>query len=76
MYFREYWTIFLKLIEVVGFEELGFACLSTYIFEPRDSLIKIIEDNGYKLVLRKKSETQEKYKCDSIVIHSKTGQVE
>ncbi|MGB0805829.1 MAG: GNAT family N-acetyltransferase [Salibacteraceae bacterium] len=48
LYFEENWSQFLRLIEIVGFQNLNFRKLFTYAFDLRPHLYPVLEGNGYK----------------------------
>tara|TARA_B110000908_G_C10158084_1_gene404629 strand:- start:415 stop:867 length:453 start_codon:yes stop_codon:yes gene_type:complete len=65
LFFYDYWYIYLKLIEDMGFKELNFNKLYTYAYDLRPKLYFVLEDSGY---------SKEKEINDGpikIVIHSK-----
>lgn len=70
-HFEKYWSIYLDLIENVGFNHLNFNKLFTYAFDLRPHLYPVLEKNGY----RKEAELEEHCFFDneyrSVIIHSK-----
>lgn len=71
LHFRSMWEIFLTLIEEVAFTELKLKEVQSYILEPRDSLINLLEENGYVLKSRFKSFGLDALKCETVAIHIK-----
>lgn len=45
--FKKYWSIYLKMIEDVAFNELNFHKIYTYAFDLRPHLYEVIEKEGY-----------------------------
>ena len=70
-YFTKHWKIFLRLIEKVFFTELQFETLTTFAFDLRPQLYKVIEESGF---IRQSSNFKfinNIEKSDTVVIHSK-----
>ena len=69
--FDKHWTIYLRLIEQVAFEELNLHKLYIYAFDLRPHLYRAIEAKGYKkeAILKEHCLFQGKY--IDVVIHTK-----
>jgi RimJ/RimL family protein N-acetyltransferase len=69
--FKEYWTIFLKLIEMVSFDELKMHKINTYAFDLRPKLYEVLESMDYyrEATLKEHCFFNGIYK--DVVIHSK-----
>jgi RimJ/RimL family protein N-acetyltransferase len=69
--FAKYWSNYLKLIEIVAFEELNFHKIFTYAFDLRPHLYPIFENAGFQ----KEAELIDHKKFDdkyiNVIIHSK-----
>jgi RimJ/RimL family protein N-acetyltransferase len=73
-FFEPYWTIFLKLIEVVAFKEIGLHKIFTYAFDLRPNVYSVLENNAFK-----KEATLKEHCCINgefldVIIHSKIFQ--
>lgn len=69
--FTEDWTSFLRLIEVVAFEEINLNRINTYAYNLRPYLYPILETAGYAKDENKKQSLAENDKYSDIVIHYK-----
>ena len=69
--FEKYWSIYLDLIEKVGFVHLNFNKLFTYAFDLRPYLYKVLKKNGYlkEAELEEHCCIEDEFK--SVIIHSK-----
>jgi RimJ/RimL family protein N-acetyltransferase len=45
--FKSYWKLFLKLLEIVAFQELKFHKIYTYAYELREQLFEVLKDCNY-----------------------------
>lgn len=70
-YFELHWGNFLKLIEIVAFEDLNLHKLYTYAFDLRPKLYKILEDSYYNKEAILKEHTFFNDKYIDVIIHSK-----
>lgn len=70
-YFSSNWTLFLKLIEKVAFEELRFHKVFTFAFDLRPHLYQTLENAGYVREASLKSHYFNGGKFFNVVIHSK-----
>lgn len=71
MFFKNYWTTFLKLLEQVAFLSLKIDKLFTYAYDLRPHLYKVLESQGFLQSSRLKNEiTVEGEKVD-VLIHEK-----
>lgn len=70
-FFEYHWSVFLKLIEKVAFEELILHKISTYAIDLRPKLYQILENSGFykDAILSKHCLFNSEYK--DVVIHSK-----
>jgi len=71
-YFSEYWSIYLKLIEEIGFSDLQLHKMYVYAFNLRPHLYEMLLKNNYFLDARLKDHCYFKEKYIDVVIHSKT----
>ena len=69
--FSQHWSIFLKLIEKVLFQELKFHKIYTHAFDLRPKLYSILETEGYKREAILKEHKFIDNKFVDIIIHSK-----
>jgi len=69
--FQQYWTIFLKLIEMAAFETLKFHKIFTYAFDLRQNLYSVLEMNNYKKEAILSEQCFYNGKFIDVVIHSK-----
>ena len=69
-YFDSHWSIFLKLLQKVAFDELKLHKIYTYAFDLRPHLYPVFEKNGFKeeAVLREHCLCNSEYK--DVIIHS------
>jgi RimJ/RimL family protein N-acetyltransferase len=70
-YFISIWTIFLKLLEKVAFEDLALHKLFVYAFDLRPHLYNVLEQNDYYLDARLKDHCFLNNEFKDVVIHSK-----
>jgi RimJ/RimL family protein N-acetyltransferase len=70
-YFSKHWGIYLKLIEMVAFEQLNLHKIYTYAFDLRPHLYEAIETVGYtrEAILKEHCFFENEFK--DVVIHSK-----
>ena len=69
--FDEYWKEFLKLIELVAFEQLEFNKVYTYAFDLRPKLYQVLELNEFIKEATLKNQVFFQNKYIDVVIHSK-----
>ena len=69
--FFNYWSVYLKMIEKVGFDELDLNKLYVYAFDLRPHLYKMLIENNYFLDARLKQHCLFEDKFIDVVIHSK-----
>ena len=69
--FSKNWTVFLKLIEAVAFEELNFSKIFTYAYDLRPHLYSILELAGYNLTQRLINEVNFQGNLVDVLIHTK-----
>ncbi|QDW18882.1 GNAT family N-acetyltransferase [Flavobacterium sp. KBS0721] len=69
--FKKYWSIYLKMIEDVAFNELNFHKIYTYAFDLRPHLYEVIEKEGYHKEAVLKNHCFFNGKFIDVVIHSK-----
>ena len=69
--FDEYWKEFLKLIELVAFEQLEFNKVYTYAFDHRPKLYQVLELNEFIKEATLKNQVFFQNKYIDVVIHSK-----
>ena len=70
-HFKEYWSVYLGLIESVGFKELSFHKLFVYAFDLRPHLYEALESNEYFQDARLKDHCFFNGEFKDVVIHSK-----
>jgi RimJ/RimL family protein N-acetyltransferase len=70
-HFADNWTIFLSLLEKVGFEELKFHKLYTYAFDLRPNLYPVLEKKDFNKEAILKQHFFEDGEFKDVVIHSK-----
>ena len=73
LFFNQYWSIFLKLIEQVAFIELSFSKIYTYAFDVRPKLYDSLEKENFIFETRLKNHVLINKKYVDVVIHSKTN---
>jgi RimJ/RimL family protein N-acetyltransferase len=73
LHFNIHWTNFLKLIQLVAFEELKFHKIYTYAFDLRPHLYEILELNGFYKEATLKEHCLFENKFIDVIIHSKTN---
>ena len=71
LFFNEYWTVFLQLIENVGFGELNLNKIFTYAFDVRPDLYLVLRSSGFKEEARLKKHSIFNDSFVDVVIHSK-----
>ena len=69
--FKEHWSIYLKLIEQVAFEDLKIHKLFTYAFDLRPLLYEVFESSGFKKEATLKEHCLFNSNFIDVVIHSK-----
>ena len=74
-HFHELWIRFLKLIEVVAFEDLNFHKLFTYAFDLRENLYPALERSGFKHEATLKEHIRFEGKMINVLIHTKLNQI-
>ena len=72
-FFSKYWTIFLKLLEIVAFEELHFDSIFTYAYDLRPYLYPALEKSGFSLSNRLVNEIEINGIPKDVLIHTKTN---
>jgi len=70
-YFDAHWRLFLRLIEMVGFVELGLHKLFTYAFDLRPNLYTAIESAGFTKEAVLEQHVNFEGNFQNVVIHSK-----
>lgn len=70
-FFEVNWSRFLELIEQVAFDDLNLHKLSTYAFDLRPHLYKVLEASGYQLEARLKEHCYFDEKFIDVLIHQK-----
>jgi RimJ/RimL family protein N-acetyltransferase len=70
-YFESYWTIYLKLIEIVAFEDLKLHKIFTYAYDIRPKLFEVLERNQYIKEATMKEHTIINEQYFDVLIHSK-----
>jgi len=70
-YFKFYWSVYLKMIEEVGFRELKFHKLFVYAFDVRPHLYETLSEEGYFLDARLKEHCLFNERYIDVVIYSK-----
>lgn len=70
-FFHENWTIYLKLISKVAFEELNFNKIYTYAYDLRPHLFKCLEQNNFFFEARLKRHILFEDSFYDVLIHSK-----
>lgn len=73
--FHEIWTVFLKLLEKLAFQELKLHKIFTYAFDLRPHLYKTLVKSGYIEETRLKEHYFYKDKFIDIIIHSKINYI-
>jgi RimJ/RimL family protein N-acetyltransferase len=71
--FSKNWTVFLKLIEAVAFEELNFSKIFTYAYDLRPHLYPVLERSGFSLTERLLKEVEFNDELIDVLIHSKSN---
>ena len=69
--FKSYWTIFLKLLEKVAFEELILHKVYIYSFNVRPKLYEITKENSFTEEARLKDHIINNHLYEDVLIHSK-----
>ena len=69
--FFNYWSVYLSMIEKIGFDELDLKKLYVYAFDLRPHLYKMLIENNYFLDARLKQHCLFEDKFIDVVIHSK-----
>ncbi|WP_343695603.1 GNAT family N-acetyltransferase [Flavobacterium sp.] len=69
--FKKYWSNYLRLIEIVAFNELNLYKIYTYAFDLRPHLYEVIETEGYQKEAVLKNHCFFDGKFIDVVIHSK-----
>lgn len=72
--FELHWSNFLKLIEIVAFEELNFHKIYTYAFDIRPNLYRILESSNFKNEARLIDHCFFIDKYIDVIIHSKINE--
>ena len=70
-YFHFHWSIYLKMIESLAFEELGFHKLYVYAFDLRPHLYEVLLSSGYFRDATLKQHSYFNGKFLDVIIHSK-----
>tara|TARA_B100001093_G_C26732907_1_gene973088 strand:+ start:163 stop:720 length:558 start_codon:yes stop_codon:yes gene_type:complete len=70
-YFKEIWAVFLKMLDLIAFNELYFNKIYTYAYDLRPLLYDVLEDSGYIKEAVLKNHFEFKSDLKDIVIHSK-----
>jgi len=73
-HFSEHWSIYLKMLKKVAFEDLGLHKMYTYAFDLRPHLYTMLEKNGFvrEATLKEHCFFNGEYK--DVIIHSKINQ--
>jgi RimJ/RimL family protein N-acetyltransferase len=71
--FKEYWNIFLNLIEQVAFIQLNFKKIYTYAYDIRPNLTEILEQSNFRLEARLKNHHKIGLSYVDVLINSKFG---
>lgn len=71
IYFKQFWSAFLKLLEKIAFDILKLNCIYTYSFELRPQLYEVLKSNHFTLKKRIKDETLNKHILVDSLIHTK-----
>ncbi len=71
--FSKNWTVFLKLIEAVAFEELNFSKIFTYAYDLRPYLYPVLERSGFSLTERLSKEIEFNGELIDVLIHTKSN---
>lgn len=74
LFFNQYWSIFLKLIEELAFDELSLCKIYTYAFDVRPKLYESLEKEKFVLESRLKNHVLINDKYVDVIIHSKINQ--
>lgn len=69
--FEELWSKFLKMLNVVAFDELGLVRIFTYAYDLRQELYPPILKNNFKLTRRIPSALVKSHKSHDVLIHTK-----
>jgi RimJ/RimL family protein N-acetyltransferase len=70
-FFNQYWTIFLKLIENVAFDNLNFYKIFIYAFDLRKNLYVVLKQNNYEKEAELKGHHFHENKFIDVLIYSK-----
>jgi RimJ/RimL family protein N-acetyltransferase len=70
-FFSKHWTIFLKLLEQVAFDELKLHKIFTYAFDLRPNIYRIFEDRGFVQEAELKEHCYYNGTFISVIIHGK-----
>lgn len=74
LFFNQYWSTFLKLIEQVAFIELSLSKIYTYAFDVRPKLYESLKKENFILESRLKDHVLINNKYVDVVIHSKINE--
>ena len=70
-FFVRYWSIFLKLIETVAFDELSLNKIFTYAYDLRPKVYEALEQNNFNVEARLVKHKLINNKFFDVIIHSK-----
>lgn len=70
-FFKKYWVVFLKLIEIVAFDELSFVKIFTYAYDLRPKVYEALEEVDFKVEAKLVKHKKINDKLIDILIHSK-----
>ena len=70
-FFKKYWVLFLKLIEIVAFDELSLVKIFTYAYDLRPKVYEALEEIDFKVEARLVRHKRINDKFIDIIIHSK-----
>jgi hypothetical protein len=71
IFFSKYWSIYLEVLEKIGFDELNYHKLFVYAFDLRPHLFIMLEENKYFLDARLKDHCYFRGSFKDVVIYSK-----
>jgi hypothetical protein len=69
--FKNDWSVYLKLIEKIAFDQLNMIKIYTYSYDIRPHLVEVLTYSGYLLEARLKKHISIQNKLVDILIHSK-----
>lgn len=75
IYFKSYWKLFLKLLEIIAFQELRFHKIYTFAYELREQLFDVLKDCNYiqEAILRDHVFINDSFV--NVLIHSKINKI-